>query len=88
MSAPLSSLDPMSLEDDLTVVTFTGLGRGRGFSVASRVSALGDQDISYLVANRICHLCKLFLDKGVISEEHVKKELEIGTNRAGASGSA
>lgn len=60
------------------LVSFRGLGRKGGFEVAERFSVLGDEEYSPIVAERVCELCKTFMEKGVISEELVKKKLGIG----------
>jgi len=69
-NAPISSFDPSSLDLDLRLVSFRGLGRGKGFEVSEEHSVLGDEEYSPLIAERVLDLCKMFVDAGVIDLEH------------------
>ena len=62
--APLSTLDPDRLDLDLRVVSFVGLGRGRGFSKTDEHSILGDGEHSPRIARRVAELCRMFLEAG------------------------
>jgi hypothetical protein len=73
--ARASTFDPLSLDNDLTLVSFRGVGRGGGFKVAERFSVLGDVVLSPVVAERICDLCKMFLAHGVITPDFLKTKL-------------
>jgi hypothetical protein len=62
-STSLAKFNPSDFDDDIVVQTIHGLGRGRGFEVVSRESALGNSDVTSLVAERVLmivyHVCTL-----------------------------
>jgi len=76
-NAPISSFDPSSLDLDLKLVSFRGLGRGKGFEVSEEHSVLGDEEYSPLIAERVLDLCKMFVDAGVIDLEHALRRLGL-----------
>ena len=75
--APLTSFDPENLDLDLCLVSFIGLGRGRGFTTSDKISILGDETYSPMIADRIVDLLKMFLNEGVISREQILERLEL-----------
>src|SRR5665647_1551332 len=66
-NAPLSTFDPGSLPLDLMTISFMGLGRGRGFAVKEKVSIMGDETYTPIVAARIRELFNLFVEKEEIN---------------------
>lgn len=76
-NAPISTFDPSSLDLDLRVVSFKGLGRARGFAVDEEYSVLGDDVYSPIVADRVLDLCRMYLDHGVIDSEQTIKRLGL-----------
>ena len=76
-NAPISTFDPSSLDFDLTVVSFRGLGRARGFAVSDEHSVLGDDVFSPQVAERVLGLCRMFLDTGIIDSEQTMRKLGL-----------
>jgi hypothetical protein len=77
LNAAVSRFDPSELDLDLRVTSFTGLGYGRGFAPAEEHSVLGDDEFSPIVAERVCALCKMFLDAGVINSEYTIDKLGL-----------
>lgn len=75
--APLSTLDPESLELGLKAVSFKGLGRGKGFAKSEEHSILGDGEYSPALANRSLKLCRMFLEVGTLKRDDVEKELNL-----------
>lgn len=78
-NAPLSTLDPVGLDLDIRVVSFKGLGRGRGFEKAEEHSILGDEEYSPALANRSLQLCRMFIEAGVLERDVVEKMLDISS---------
>jgi hypothetical protein len=70
-NAPLSTFNPSELDSDLTVASFSGLGRARGFAKVDEYSVLGDDELSPIVADRALALCKMFLDAGTLTPESI-----------------
>jgi hypothetical protein len=66
---------------DLKVVSFRGLGRGKGFAKDEEYSILDDGDISLIVARRTLQLCHMFLEADVLKMEEVMKILNIRTQQ-------
>jgi len=52
--AHLNSFTPDEYSDDIKCVEMRGLGRGKGFEVTRRFSALGDEELMDLISSR-CH---------------------------------
>jgi len=77
-NAPLSTLDPESLDIDLRVVSFRGLGRGKGFAKNEEHSILGDDEYSPVIARRCLQLCYMFLKAGALGKNEVQNVLDIG----------
>jgi hypothetical protein len=77
LNAAISRFDPSELDLDLRVTSFKGLGYGRGFAPAEEHSVLGDDEYSPMVAERVCALCKMFLDAGVINSEYTMNKLGL-----------
>lgn len=74
-NAPLSTLNPDNLDLDLKVVSFRGLGRGKGFAKAEEHSVLGDEEISPMIARRTLQLSHMFIDAGVLKRADVIEAL-------------
>ena len=53
--AHMSCFNPEDYSDDIECVEMRGLGRGRGFEVTSRFSALGDEELMDMISSR-CHV--------------------------------
>jgi uncharacterized FlaG/YvyC family protein len=85
-NAPLSKFDPEYLDLDISLVSFRGLGRGRGFEVADRVSVLGDDDITPKVLNRVVEICKMFISEGIIDPVSLSNNLGLTGAITSASG--
>jgi hypothetical protein len=64
--AALSTLDPSELELELKVVSFKGLGRGKGFAKVDEQSVLKDDVYLRLIADRVEQLYYLFIDRGLL----------------------
>ncbi len=79
-SKPLSTFDPASLELDITMRKYTGLGRGRGFRLDSTQSVLHNTNITQPIADRILALLGLFIREGIVSETEVYESLELHAN--------
>lgn len=75
--APLSTLNPSILDLDLKLVSFQGLGRGKGFKVSEKWSILGDDDVTPVISERIVNLCKMLVNEGVIKKDRIAGELGI-----------
>lgn len=75
---PLDSFNPEDMEDDVQVVEMRSLGRGRGFEVVSRRSALGDPELTSTVAARLHALLNLLEGEGTeirdVRVEDLKRE--------------
>lgn len=76
-NAPLTSLDPENLDLDLSLISFIGLGRGKGFTISEKISILGDDTYSPMIADRIINLLKMFLNEDVINKEKLLTRLEL-----------
>jgi len=76
-NAPLSSFDPESLDLDLRVIGFRGLGYGGGFAKSYENSVLGDDQYSPMVAARILDLLEMFLNEGTLPSLKVIKQLGL-----------
>ena len=76
-NAPLSTLNPSVLDLDLKVVSFQGLGRGKGFKVSEKWSILGDDDVTPVISERIVDLCKMLVNEGIIKKDRIAGELGI-----------
>lgn len=77
-NSPLSTFNPEGLDLDLRVVSFRGLGRGKGFAKSEDNSVLGDEEYSPAVAGRVVDLCRMFLASGVLTNEEVVEKLGLG----------
>ena len=77
LNVPLTSFDPQSLDLDLKLVSFRGLGRGKGFALSEMYSVLGDDYYSSMAADRVISLSKLFLDEGIISFNQIFERLGL-----------
>ena len=76
-NAPLTSFDPENLDLDVSLTSFIGLGRGKGFTTSEKISILGDDTYSPMIADRIINLLKMFLNEDVISKEKILERLEL-----------
>jgi len=76
-NAPLSTLNPSSYELDLRVVSFIGLGRGKGFSKSGEYSILNDGEYSPMIAERVLDLCSMFLQSGELNKEVIIEKLGL-----------
>jgi hypothetical protein len=67
----LRTFDPQSLDLDVYVQDVKGLGRGRGFKVVGRVSALDKPSVTGPIKGRLLDLSLMLYKKGLLSEEEV-----------------
>jgi len=79
-NAPLSTLNPSVLDLDIKVVSFQGLGRGKGFKVSEKWSILGDDQVTPLIAERIVELCGMLVNNGILNREIFDAGLGIRIN--------
>jgi hypothetical protein len=84
-NAPLSTLNPDNLDLDLKVVSFRGLGRGKGFAKAEEHSVLGDDEISPIIARRTLQLCRMFIKEGLLKSVDVIETLSTEKAKDGKS---
>lgn len=82
---PLSKFNPESLELDLRVVSFKGLGKWRGFEKQDAHSILGDDEHSPRVAGRVLELCRMFIESDVLNREEVSEKLGLKTDASAMS---
>ena len=73
----LKIFDPQSLDLDIYTVNLRGLGRGGGFEIADLTSVLGDDVFTPLIIKRVFSLCKLFVDRSLVSNEDLNKILNF-----------
>ena len=73
--AHLNSFTPDEYSDDIECVEMRGLGRGKGFEVTSRFSALGDEELMGLISSR----CRIILR--IVGEEVVAATAAADTER-------
>jgi hypothetical protein len=85
LSVPLSKFNPESLELNLQVVSFRGLGRGKGFEKQDEHSILDDNEYSPVVAGRVLELCRMFIESDVLSREEVSEKLGLMTDTSAIS---
>ena len=85
LSVPLSKFNPESLELDLRVVSFKGLGKWRGFEKQDAHSILGDDEHSPRVAGRVLELCRMFIESDVLNREEVSEKLGLKTDASAMS---
>jgi hypothetical protein len=85
LSVPLSKFNPESLDLDLRVVSFRGLGRGKGFEKQDEHSILDDDEYSPVVAGRVLELCRMFIESDVLSREEVSEKLGLMTDSSAIS---
>lgn len=63
----LRKYDPHSLDVDIYLQKVKGLGRGRGFKVVSKSSALGDPSVIEPIKNRLIDLLMMLKRKNLLS---------------------
>lgn len=63
----LRKFDPQSLDAEIYLQKVKGLGRGRGFKVASRSSALGNPSLIEPIKNRLIDLLLMLEGKNLLS---------------------
>jgi len=78
-NAPLSTLDPDNIELDLKVVSFRGLGRGKGFVKSEEYSVFGDDEITPIIANKVVKLYYMFINNGILTDYNYTKVNELKT---------
>jgi hypothetical protein len=78
-------LNPDNLDLDLKVVSFRGLGRGKGFEKAEEHSVLGDEEISPIIARRTLQLCLMFIKEGLLKSVDVIEALNTEKHKDGKS---
>jgi hypothetical protein len=64
--AALSKLNPDLLDLDIKVVSFRGLGRGRGFDIGEPYSILGDDEYTPIIADKIEKLYNMLIDQKIL----------------------
>ena len=70
-SNSLKTFNPQALDLDIYVQNVKGLGRGRGFRVVGKRSALGTPSITQPIKNRLIDLAVMFNEKGLLSDEEI-----------------
>ena len=73
--AHLSRFNPDEYDDDIQVVEMKGLGRGKGFEVTSRFSALGDEELMDLISSRCHAILKIVGEDPAASATALEREL-------------
>ncbi|MCX6648828.1 MAG: hypothetical protein NTV61_05505 [Candidatus Bathyarchaeota archaeon] len=73
-NAPLSTLNPDNLDLDLKIVSFKGLGRGKGFAKNTEESVLNDDVYTPMIAKRVEKLNELFKNIGVTKHQNIITE--------------
>jgi hypothetical protein len=76
-SSSLNNFDPSSFDLDIYVRKVKGLGRGRGFTIDSEVSALGDPSIVDPIKERILELAKMLHDNDKISDNDLAEHFGL-----------
>lgn len=81
----LNRFDPTELDLEIYVQNVRGLGRGRGFEVVDRRSALGEQSIIEPVKDRLLDLAFMLYEGGLLHREEVAQRfglsIENNSNR-------
>ena len=70
--SPLSTYDPTSFAEDVFIITFKGLGRGKGFAIASEqslFSEVSDPELYEMLRARIGVLHILFEEEEEEAQE-------------------
>lgn len=73
----LKIFDPQGLDLDINLVNLRGRGRGLGFEVSDMTSVLGDDEVTPLIVERVLSLSKLFVDRGLLSREALRRRLGL-----------
>jgi len=69
------------MEDDIQIVEMRSLGRGRGFEVVSRESALDDPELTSTIAARLRVLLRLLDDEGTETRDVRGEKEEVASLR-------
>jgi hypothetical protein len=78
-NSAISTFDPLSIEEDIKLVTYTGLGRAKGFAVIDEFSILGDEIFSPIIAKKLSSLLKMFIKENLIDLRDVFEGLDFKT---------
>ncbi len=74
----LSKFNPKALDDDIYVVSFRGLGRGRGFEKTGETSTMTPKDpVTDQVKGRCLAIIDFLLESGCANLEEVYETLNI-----------
>lgn len=76
-STLLRSFANVELEGDILVQMFRGLGRGRGFEVASRESILTENETTRIIADRAMDILLLLMEHDILDSETVISRLDV-----------
>lgn len=67
--------DPEGYTNEIPVVEFKGLGRGKGFEKVELGDALSYEDLSYYISRRALEIVKYMVEKGVLDGNKVIDEI-------------
>lgn len=69
----LRTFNPQSLDVDIYIQEVKGLGRGRGFKVVDRTSALDIMSITQPIKNRLIDLVVMMSENDLLSKEEISE---------------
>jgi hypothetical protein len=73
----LRTFNPQSLDLDVYVQNVKGLGRGRGFKVVEKSSALGVPSVTRPIKGRVLDLSMMLYKEGLLSKEEVAERFGL-----------
>ena len=77
----LRTFDPQSLDLDIYVQNVQGLGRGRGFKVIGKRSALGTPSVTQPIKGRLLDLSLMLYEEKLLSEKGLAKRFGLFTSK-------
>ena len=79
-NSSFSSFKPERLDDDIYLVAFTGLGRGKGFEIKSKESVFdsrSDDDIPQRIGKRALRIVSFLKNQGILDDDQILKALDM-----------
>ena len=73
----LRTFDPQSLDFDIYIQDVQGLGRGRGFKVVGKRSALGTPSVTQPIKGRLLDLAVMLYEEKLLSEKELAKRFGL-----------
>ena len=73
----ISGFDPQSLDLDIYVQSVKGLGRGRGFKVVGKQSALYKSSVTQRIKDRLLDLAEMLSDVDILSEAELCERFDL-----------